>query len=51
MFEDDKRNDLNTRDVWLRNMADDWLPTLIGALVAMSTSLIAIIILFFFHGM
>jgi hypothetical protein len=51
MFEDNKRNNIQSRDDWLRNKADDWLPTLIGALVAMSTSLIAIIILFFFHGM
>jgi hypothetical protein len=29
----------------------DWLPVLIGTLVAMSTTLIAVIILFFFHGM
>lgn len=51
MFEDDKRNNIDTRDDWLRNKPDDWVPTLIGALIAMSTSLIAIIILIFFHGM
>ncbi len=30
---------------------DDWLPTLILGLLATSTMGIAIIILFFFHGM
>lgn len=39
----------NQREI--KNKGDDWMPTLIGALAAVSTSLIAIIILIFFHGM
>lgn len=33
------------------NEFDDWLPALIAGLLATSTMGIAVIILFFFHGM